>query len=78
MMKSVIVTGGTGLLGRQVVRRFESSQEWTVKATGLNRADGLTILKVDLGNTAEVESTIDSVKYSRSPSSPPRISDTPR
>jgi uncharacterized protein YbjT (DUF2867 family) len=64
-MKSVIVTGGTGLLGRQAVRHFESTQKWTVKGTGFSRADGVSILKVDLGNTVEVESTIDSVKYLR-------------
>jgi NAD(P)-dependent dehydrogenase (short-subunit alcohol dehydrogenase family) len=60
--KTVLVTGATGLLGRQVVRAFER-EDWTVKGTGYSRADGTSILKVDLGSTSEIEKTLDTVKY---------------
>ncbi|KAI1847220.1 hypothetical protein JX266_006760 [Neoarthrinium moseri] len=59
--KTVLVTGATGLLGRQVVRAFER-KDWTVKGTGFSRADGISVLKVDLGSAAEVEKTLDTVK----------------
>ncbi|KAF3000580.1 hypothetical protein E8E14_006671 [Neopestalotiopsis sp. 37M] len=59
--KTVLVTGATGLLGRQVVRAFER-KDWTVKGTGYSRADGTSILKVDLGSASEVEKTLDTVK----------------
>lgn len=55
------MTGATGLLGRQVTRAFERAK-WTVKGTGFSRADGHDVLKVDLGNAAEVEKTLDNVK----------------
>lgn len=60
--KTVLVTGATGLLGRQVVRAFER-KDWTVKGTGYSRADGTSILKVDLGSASEIEKTLDTVKY---------------
>lgn len=59
--KTALVTGATGLLGRQVVRAFERKR-WNVKGTGYSRADGVQILKVDLGNAAEIEKTLDTVK----------------
>ncbi|EMR72568.1 putative methionine adenosyltransferase 2 subunit beta protein [Eutypa lata UCREL1] len=59
--KTALVTGATGLLGRQVVRAFERKQ-WDVKGTGYSRADGSQILKVDLANESEIESTLDTVK----------------
>jgi NAD(P)-dependent dehydrogenase (short-subunit alcohol dehydrogenase family) len=59
--KTVLVTGATGLLGRQVVRAFER-QNWTVKGTGYSRADGVSILKVDLGNAAEIEKVLETTK----------------
>jgi NAD(P)-dependent dehydrogenase (short-subunit alcohol dehydrogenase family) len=58
---TALITGATGLLGRQVVRAFER-RKWTVKGTGFSRADGTTILKVDLGNASEVEKVLDTVK----------------
>ncbi|ORY71085.1 uncharacterized protein BCR38DRAFT_415902 [Pseudomassariella vexata] len=58
---AVLVTGATGLLGRQVVRAFER-ESWTVKGTGFSRADGNSILKVDLADAAEVEKVLDIVK----------------
>ncbi|KAI2615861.1 NAD(P)-binding protein [Hypoxylon sp. NC1633] len=59
--KTALVTGATGLLGRQVVRAFERNH-WTVKGTGYSRADGLSILKVDLVNGEEVTAALDKVK----------------
>ncbi|RYO94501.1 hypothetical protein DL762_000597 [Monosporascus cannonballus] len=59
--KTALVTGATGLLGRQVVRAFERKQ-WAVKGTGYSRADGSQILKVDLGNASEIEKVLDEVK----------------
>lgn len=44
--RTVLVTGATGLLGRQVVRAFSyyalDSDEWIVKGTGFSRAAGGT------------------------------------
>jgi uncharacterized protein YbjT (DUF2867 family) len=59
--KTVLVTGATGLLGRQVVRAFEL-KNWSVKGTGYSRADGVSVLKVDLGSAAEVEKALDTTK----------------
>jgi S-adenosylmethionine synthetase len=73
MPKSVLVTGATGLLGRQVVIAFER-EGWTVAGTGYTRAkqrfndgaahDGFAkaLLKVDLGSEAEVTKVLDEVK----------------
>lgn len=59
--KTVLVTGATGLLGRQVAKAFER-KNWTVKGTGFSRADGVSILKVDLENAAEVDKALDSTQ----------------
>lgn len=59
--KTVLVTGATGLLGREVVKAFERS-DWSTKGTGLSRADGISILKVDLGNVDEVKAALDKTK----------------
>ncbi|GJC82102.1 methionine adenosyltransferase 2 subunit beta [Colletotrichum liriopes] len=56
--KDVVVTGATGLLGRQVTRAFDL-RSWNVKGTGYSRADGVSVFKVDLGNTSEVEKFLD-------------------
>ncbi|KAL2207743.1 NAD(P)-binding protein [Sarocladium strictum] len=61
--RTALVTGATGLLGRQVVEAFKfSSGSWDVKGTGHSRADGVDILKVDLGSEDEVARTLDEVK----------------
>ncbi|KAK3358986.1 hypothetical protein B0T25DRAFT_531641 [Lasiosphaeria hispida] len=59
--RKALVTGATGLLGRQVFNGFGDSN-WTVKGTGFSRADGTTILKVDLGNVGEVKKALDEFK----------------
>lgn len=59
--KTALITGGTGLLGRQVVKAF-AFNNWSVKATGFSRADGTSVLKVDLTNAAEIEKVLDEQK----------------
>ncbi|KAK4179831.1 hypothetical protein QBC36DRAFT_59001 [Triangularia setosa] len=59
--KTAVVTGATGLLGRQVLKAF-GNNDWTVKGTGFSRADGTDILKVDLGNADELKKVLDEVK----------------
>ncbi|KAI1169307.1 hypothetical protein F5B18DRAFT_17672 [Nemania serpens] len=59
--KTALVTGATGLLGRQVVKAFERA-DWSVKGTGHSRADGVAVLKVDLAKLDEVEAALDKVK----------------
>lgn len=58
---TVLVTGGTGLLGRQVIRAFEKDK-WTVMGTGFSRADGVTIFKVDLLDSAQIAKALDDTK----------------
>lgn len=59
--KTALVTGATGLLGRQVVTAFQK-QGWDVKGTGFSRADGVSILKVDLSDAVVVEQVISDAK----------------
>lgn len=59
--KKVLVTGATGLLGRQVVRAFDEAG-WEVIGTGLSRANPPRILKVDITKGEEVEKVLDDVK----------------
>ncbi|KAI0100746.1 hypothetical protein GGR51DRAFT_343540 [Nemania sp. FL0031] len=59
--KTALVTGATGLLGRQVVKAFERA-DWSVKGTGHSRADGVAVLKVDLAKPDEVEAVLDKIK----------------
>lgn len=59
--RTVLITGATGLLGREVVEAFRL-HKWNVKATGYSRADGADVLKVDLGNDADVSKVLDEAK----------------
>lgn len=59
--QTALVTGATGLLGRQVVKAFKRA-DWEVKGTGFSRADGVSVLKVDLQDASEVEKVLDYVK----------------
>ena len=59
--RTVLVTGATGLLGREVAEEFRL-RKWNVKGTGHSRADGVDTLKVDLGNEVEVTKVLDETK----------------
>ncbi|KAM3556148.1 hypothetical protein ARSEF4850_005670 [Beauveria asiatica] len=59
--QTVVITGATGLLGRQVSRVFRR-KGWNVKGTGFSRADGVDVLKVDLGNPSEMEKLLEETK----------------
>merc|ERR1711939_745679 len=61
MAKTALITGATGLLGRQVAKSFDRSG-WDVKGTGFTRASPPTILKLDLGSEADVAKTLEEVK----------------
>lgn len=61
MSKTALVTGATGLLGRQVVKAFEEA-DWKVVGTGWTRANPPSILKVDLQDEAEIKRVLDEVK----------------
>lgn len=61
MAKTALITGATGLLGRQVVTAFER-EEWQVVGTGFTRAKPPAILKLDLGGEADIARTIDEIK----------------
>lgn len=62
MDQRVLVTGGTGLLGRAVVKAFQGAG-WEVTSTGFGRASPPDILKLDLLNEAEIEKVLDAVRY---------------
>jgi S-adenosylmethionine synthetase len=59
--RTALVTGATGLLGRQVVKAFQRA-DWNVVGTGFSRANPPEILKVNLNNQDEVEMLLDEVK----------------
>ncbi|PTD09788.1 Methionine adenosyltransferase 2 subunit beta [Fusarium culmorum] len=59
--RTVLVTGATGLLGREVSAAF-GLKNWEVKGTGFSRADGISTFKVDLGNENEVSTFLDETK----------------
>ncbi len=61
MTRTVLVTGATGLLGREVVRAFQRAG-WEVVGTGFTRARPPSTLKVDLGSEKEIVAALDSVK----------------
>ncbi|TAQ87234.1 hypothetical protein B7494_g4409 [Chlorociboria aeruginascens] len=61
MAKKALITGATGLLGRQVVKAFQRKQ-WEVIGTGFTRAHPPAILKLDLSSEADVVKVLDEVK----------------
>ena len=61
MARIALITGATGLLGRQVFKEFTRGG-WEVKGTGFTRASPPTILKLDLGSEADVAKTLEDVK----------------
>ena len=53
-----LVTGATGLLGRQIIKAFDQAG-WKTVGTGLTRADPPTILKTDLADQTAIEDVLD-------------------
>lgn len=62
MTSVVLVTGASGLLGRQVFNTFQRSGVLVV-GQGFTRATPPTILKADLEKEDEVKYILDEVKY---------------
>ncbi|KAG6008065.1 hypothetical protein E4U21_005078 [Claviceps maximensis] len=62
--RTALVTGATGLLGREITNAFRRSPGWTVKGTGYSRADGVDVLRLNLENedTAELNKLLDETK----------------
>ncbi|KAL8999043.1 MAG: hypothetical protein Q9169_002041 [Polycauliona sp. 2 TL-2023] len=58
---AALVTGASGLLGRQVLRAFDEAG-WTVVGTGLSRAKPPSILKVDFDDQHAIERILDDTK----------------
>ena len=61
----VLVTGATGLLGRQVIKAFDQAR-WRAVGTGFSRANPPSILKVDLGDEVAVGKVLDETLYAAS------------
>ncbi|KAF3479457.1 dTDP-4-dehydrorhamnose reductase [Arthroderma uncinatum] len=62
MSRTALVTGASGLLGRQVLRTFQQDDNWKVTGQGFSRASPPQILKADLTVPAEIEKLLDDVK----------------
>ena len=66
MTKTALITGATGLLGRQVVHAFRSAG-WKAVGTGLTRASPPATLKVNLTDPVELSTVLQEVKYAPPP-----------
>ena len=55
------MTGATGLLGREVVKAFESAG-WDALVTGFSRASPPKITKLDIQDEREIEKVLDETK----------------
>ena len=62
MARKALITGATGLLGRQVVKAFQEAG-WDVVGTGFSRAKPPSIIKFDVSDQAAISSTLDEIKY---------------
>lgn len=62
MAHRALVTGATGLLGRQVLKAFDDAG-WDTTGTGFSRAKPPKIRKLDIQNEEEVRNLFDEVKY---------------
>ncbi|KAI9731925.1 MAG: hypothetical protein M1834_004376 [Cirrosporium novae-zelandiae] len=58
--QKALITGATGLLGRQVVKGFERAG-WETYGTGFSRAKPPSIIKVNLLNEKEVEEALETI-----------------
>ena len=62
MAKTALVTGATGLLGRQVLQALDKAG-WTAIGTGFSRAKPPSILKIDLEDQDAIDHALDDIKY---------------
>jgi len=60
MPKSALITGATGLLGRQVLAAFER-ESWTAIGTGFTRAQP-PIRALNLNDGADVSKLLDEIR----------------
>jgi dTDP-4-dehydrorhamnose reductase len=61
-IKTALVTGATGQLGRQCFRTFSEADGWAVIGTGFSRANPPSIRKVDLGDPEQVSALLDETR----------------
>ena len=61
MARKALVTGATGLLGRQVLKAFQEAG-WDVVGTGFSRAKPPSIVRLDVFDEAAISSALDEVK----------------
>jgi nicotinamide mononucleotide adenylyltransferase len=61
MSKKALITGATGLLGRQVVKEFTRAG-WDVVGAGFTRASPPSIIKLDLSSLTEIARVLDETK----------------
>ena len=61
MAQTALVTGATGLLGRQVFKAFESAG-WPTTGTGFNRGAPPKMVKVDIRDESQVIGLLDTVQ----------------
>lgn len=61
MTKTALVTGATGLLGREVQKSFQRAG-WDVVGTGFSRAQPPLTLQLDLRREEEVIAILDKVQ----------------
>jgi S-adenosylmethionine synthetase len=64
MPETALITGATGLLGRQVVKAFERAG-YNVVGTGFSRATPPKIRKVDIQDADEVAKLFTETKYEK-------------
>ena len=62
MVRTALVTGATGFLGRRVLQAFNSAG-FQVLGTGFSRANPPATLRIDLSTPAEISSALQDVKY---------------
>ena len=62
MTRKALITGATGLLGRQVLKAFKNAG-WDVVGAGFSRARPPSIIKLDVFDQAAISSTLDDIRY---------------
>lgn len=62
MSHTALITGATGLLGREVTKSFKQAG-WLTVGQGWNRAAPPTILKANLEDPEDIKRIIDEAKY---------------